>query len=450
MRAWLAASITIQVAFSARAADVALVVRPVDDTVAVTAARVEAALTRALEREERFVPIDIEKVVVGRALARADREIENARSDIARGIGALYELRAAQAGELLRDGVTALRKYPARLHEDDVRALVDGVAHLAAIQLLEGNERRGEELLAEALAIAPDLEPDKRVYNPPMRRVFAREQKRLATRTGSISASSAPAGAMVWIDGVPRGVTPLTVDGLHEGAHVVRVTSDGRRTWGQLVYVVAKASVNVHAELAALGEIERRIEQAFVAADTNTDAPAAAAALGRALECGEVMLARVRQVKGDRVTVDAALYRVGDELRLARASRDLQLARLDQEAQAWVGTLADDAGTGEIAGRLLEPSRPLRGDTPDVTRTRPPPPAEPVDWLAWGLTGGGAALAVAGVTMAVWGDSVLGDSTSLGEDKESAAAVGWTGVVFTLAGAGLSAWGGWMLWDDPE
>jgi len=454
MRACIAAGVLVLSTTTVRAQSPKLVVVAQPATIAVgeEAKRVGAALVGAVARSKRFEPIDVEVKMGGREIGRAAREVATARRDIERGVAAFYELRTDDAVRLLRSAVAAMRKHPARL-TNEVPVLARGLSYLAAIQLLDGNDRRGRELIGDALVFAPDLEPDKQVFNPPMRRTFAREKSRLAARVGSISVSSVPRGGLVWIDGVVRGVTPIAVDNLHEGTHVVRVTEDGRRSWGQLVFAVAGATVDVRADLPILKgvDVPRLIRDAFRAADNRVNAPAGAAALGRPLGADQVLLARVRRLDAESVAVDAALYGVAPEVRIARASRELALSRLDQEASALLDMLVPSVQPAEVASqaiddRLLTPSRPEPEPEPDMLRA--PAPTDRDQVLAWTLIGGGAALAIAGVTMAVYGDSVLGDSTSLGEDKDIAVTVGFVGVGIAVVGVAASAWGGWMLSDD--
>jgi hypothetical protein len=45
--------------------------------------------------------------------------------------------------------------------------------------------------------------------------------------TGSVSITTTPAGATVFIDGVQKGISPATIPGLAPGAHTLLVTMDG-------------------------------------------------------------------------------------------------------------------------------------------------------------------------------------------------------------------------------
>ena len=47
----------------------------------------------------------------------------------------------------------------------------------------------------------------------------------LVVRTGTISVSSTPTGARVFLDGGDRGTTPVTITGVSPGVHLIRVTS---------------------------------------------------------------------------------------------------------------------------------------------------------------------------------------------------------------------------------
>jgi hypothetical protein len=49
----------------------------------------------------------------------------------------------------------------------------------------------------------------------------------LTVFSGGITISSEPSGAEVWVDGTPAGTTPLTLDNVTEGDHMVEVRKEG-------------------------------------------------------------------------------------------------------------------------------------------------------------------------------------------------------------------------------
>lgn len=60
---------------------------------------------------------------------------------------------------------------------------------------------------------------------------------------------SRPAGAQVWIDGVPAGVTPLSLPNVSVGAHAVRIELAGFRPWSTSVAVKTGTPARVAASL---------------------------------------------------------------------------------------------------------------------------------------------------------------------------------------------------------
>ena len=57
------------------------------------------------------------------------------------------------------------------------------------------------------------------------------------TRTGTLSVTSTPAEAMVFLDGVERGITPLTISGVSAGLHQLRVTRQGYEEYSTTVRI---------------------------------------------------------------------------------------------------------------------------------------------------------------------------------------------------------------------
>jgi hypothetical protein len=71
----------------------------------------------------------------------------------------------------------------------------------------------------------------------------------LARYRGSLAVNSVPAGARVFVNGLPAGATPLVLKGLPSGSRVVRVELDGYQNWSSAVNVVANQQVLTTAAL---------------------------------------------------------------------------------------------------------------------------------------------------------------------------------------------------------
>ncbi|WP_241481307.1 PEGA domain-containing protein [Methanoculleus sediminis] len=79
--------------------------------------------------------------------------------------------------------------------------------------------------------------------------VTATLQPGQSTSTGSISVTSSPSGAEVYIDNAYKGITPLTVDGIATGTHAVRVALGGYSDWSTTVQVGAGSTASASASL---------------------------------------------------------------------------------------------------------------------------------------------------------------------------------------------------------
>ncbi len=67
--------------------------------------------------------------------------------------------------------------------------------------------------------------------------------------TGMLTIDSRPAGAKAFLDGRPVGTTPVSLDTVRAGEHVVRLEHDGYRLWSSSVRVVSSERNRVTASL---------------------------------------------------------------------------------------------------------------------------------------------------------------------------------------------------------
>jgi len=66
---------------------------------------------------------------------------------------------------------------------------------------------------------------------------------------GALLVESLPAGARVMLDGKAAGTTPLTLNNITAGSHVLRLEHDGYRRWSSAVRIVAGERNRVTASL---------------------------------------------------------------------------------------------------------------------------------------------------------------------------------------------------------
>ncbi len=73
--------------------------------------------------------------------------------------------------------------------------------------------------------------------------------------TGSIAITSSPTGAMVFVDGIPRGTTPVILPEIPTGNHLVILSFKGYDDWNHTISVGSGQMAAINAELDATKEI---------------------------------------------------------------------------------------------------------------------------------------------------------------------------------------------------
>jgi hypothetical protein len=94
--------------------------------------------------------------------------------------------------------------------------------------------------------------------------------------TGNITIQSNPLGAMVFVDGVYKGVTPLDLSGVAPGYHAVKMTMEGRYDYDGSAYVVTGQQVTSFGSL----PLQEKSFSAVTSQPTTIPATAATTAAG--------------------------------------------------------------------------------------------------------------------------------------------------------------------------
>ncbi len=123
----------------------------------------------------------------------------------------------------------------------DFDKYVDAALGVALSYFLAEYDDNGEDALGRVLVLRPDIVLDKRKVPAAAIQALARLKAIYgAAELGKVEVTSQPEGADVYLDGVPKGQTPVTIDGLSRGKHVVRVVKDGHKPWAKVVTASAK------------------------------------------------------------------------------------------------------------------------------------------------------------------------------------------------------------------
>jgi hypothetical protein len=116
--------------------------------------------------------------------------------------------------------------------------LCDAVAMYAASLNARGEIEEAKIAVLDLLALSPTFELDKKRY--PQEFVSLRAQvatARNAQLRGNVEVKTRPGGARVYLDGEFKGYSPITLQTLPIGKHMLRVERPGFKQWGTLVEV---------------------------------------------------------------------------------------------------------------------------------------------------------------------------------------------------------------------
>lgn len=183
-----------------------------------------------LRREPQPKPKRVEET--DPTLKKADKALWDAKELVTKG-------KAKDAVKVFKN---AMRLYEKRFDElADFDKYVDAALGVALSWFVAGYDDNGEDALARVISLRPDTVLDKR--RVPKKAVEALERLRLLytkAELGKIEVTASPDGADVYLDGVLKGKSPVTLSGMYRGKHVVRVVEDGHEPWAKVVSASAR------------------------------------------------------------------------------------------------------------------------------------------------------------------------------------------------------------------
>lgn len=327
-----------------------VVAAAIDPELEAVAARAGAAARAAMRRvpgadwqaaDQRYLGYDDNTLM----------RLREAREALAAGRAAYLELRLDEATQLLQSAVENFNQALSAL--EDPSDLGDALLYLGASQSFNGDTRAARETFERLHAQMPHIQPDPEIFPPD---VVSRYEEAAPRRTdGVITVESDPPGAVAYIDFIPRGLTPVTVDGLARGEHSVRTASPGSTPYIENAQITRR-------------QTEHQITAFLMAIDGAEGlADAVGGITGHELQEGDGPIATVAQVlELDKIGVIRVSY--GDsrdtvklELVMFDAASGRRLLRGEVMAPRALGELE------EVVGRSIEAAienvlRPTQGN----------------------------------------------------------------------------------------
>jgi hypothetical protein len=332
-------------------------------------------------------------------LARARERLEAGRQ-------AYLNLELGQAIESLTAAVADFDAAAAAL--EDPNDLGQALLFLGASLAFEGRTRDAQRVFARLHVQMPHVQPDPNLFNPDVIARFESARPR-GTPSSSIVVESDPPGAIAYVDFLARGVTPITVSGLHAGDHIVRVTRAGAIPSVQPVTVAARRSASTSALLvdeeaaAGLPDSLAQVRDADVSAiSPGTPIHDVASLLG------VERIGLIRATAGesaDQVQLELLVFDVQSGRRLVRGAGAAPVAV--GELEPAVDRLVSGALEAAVRARASEEDQARRRERQEEelppVLTQPPPSGPSIfeDPIFWIVVGGVVVAAGAGVAIGV-------------------------------------------------
>jgi hypothetical protein len=295
------------------------------------------------------------------------RDMGSAHAALTSGLDRYLDMRMPEAAAQLEHARDLYLKHLGWLGSAD--PFVQASLYLAMARLADGDEESCRRVLQVLLRRLPSENLPLSEFPPELADLL--DMERAGLRANSrLSLVSSPPGAHVVIDGRLRGRTPLTVDGLIEGPHDVRLEAAGHAPWVRRLRLGA-GEVQQPVRLRAIdGDLGAgALERAWRADSHSADLRSAADAFAGDAGASAVIIGWAGHGDGDAPTLFVARFDRGGTRIGAIAAVPLRTDGLDRAIDEAAGVLTETGGgsvSPELEARFLGLARRARspeGDT---------------------------------------------------------------------------------------
>ncbi len=325
-----------------------------------------------------------------------------------------------EAIDALDKAVEQFKKSAGRL--GDGKEYLECLLYLGAAYILSGDNEQGTEKFRTVAMFDKRKKLDTKAFPPSMIEIFNRVKEEVASApTGTLLIQSTPTAAEVYLNGVFKGISPLTLVKIPEGSHFMRLEKDGYLHWGQLVDFYATHEETAEANLQPAPQASTfKGKMKALMTDLDEDPPEKGVLeFGAWTRVEKVLVVKVRQ-RGDEVTAEAVLAQMEPPKKLQYRTATLSLtssnflARSDaffsslyrkvKLPEAESGSKKQHLAVG--VSRCNSGSDCTTGEVCDMASGRCIPYAPPAaafyeKWWFWTIVGGGLAVA-GGTAVLVW------------------------------------------------
>lgn len=371
-----------------------------DDSLIAVASRAGAAARASLRELDHVAWQEADQLFLGYDDSALET-IARARLRLTEGRDAYLNLDLDRAIELLQGAVDDFDHSAGAL--ESPTDLGDALLLLGASLAFNGRTRDATRVFTRLHVQMPHIVPDPAVFPPDViERFEAARPRDSGAPSASITIESDPPGAIAYVDFVARGVTPVTVDGLIGGDHVVRVSRPGATAFIQPVTVRAHQSTSTSAFLVDDPRGETLSDSLLRVRDDDMSELGETSALrevAMTLELDRVGV--IRASPGDTesdVALELVVFDVATGNRLVRGAghASTALGELEPQVDRLVAGALEAAAHARVEREVAPP--PVDEELPTHPVTPPPSEAGPPvyeEWWFWTIIGGAVVVGVA-------------------------------------------------------
>ncbi|MFO0600783.1 MAG: PEGA domain-containing protein [Myxococcaceae bacterium] len=263
---------------------IAVVVVSLDAKAAAQQGALEGAAEEALVRAARFTVFPGHDAFNPAATQRRTQGTADAAEKMKGGKQALDDLDNVKATESFSAALETLQQADL---SKDFAALLDAWSMKAASHATGGETAPAKKDMEAIIGLNARAEFSPTFFSPDLIKFAEAQKKAAANSKGELLVRTEPAGARVWVDGVFRGISPVTVAGLSATKHFVTASLGG--------YALAQTQATPGEEVISLpaSELGPGWKRAVTDIKKDPEGPTrdqAAQSLGRAAQLDQVLL----------------------------------------------------------------------------------------------------------------------------------------------------------------
>jgi PEGA domain len=270
----------------------------------------------AIESDPDFRYLSLEEILEGAEPAWiAKRKAAEAARDKARIATEALELPVAS--DAYAEAIVAYEQAVAGM--TDLSPIVDVLAKSGVVLVSQGDKAGGLVAFDRALALDAAFRLPKDGTNKNVQKVFDDALKaRKTAGQGTLTAYATVGAAEVWVDGVFRGIAPMSLD-VPTGRHYVRMVRDGHIAFGTGVDVKRGSEASVQASLKPTANLAK-LEENAIKVPRNKESSKPVAELAAFLQVDRLMAIVVEDTGGSALLTMTVVDGVSGK-QLARASK---------------------------------------------------------------------------------------------------------------------------------